>query len=87
MLPDFIANAGGVIYAAVEYRGGTETAAISTITEKITWNTSRVLEQASRTHSAPRTAAVALADQRVKQAAGYRRALTSRHRNQAAGSG
>jgi glutamate dehydrogenase (NAD(P)+) len=24
LLPDFIANAGGVICAAIEYRGGTE---------------------------------------------------------------
>ncbi len=73
VLPDFIANAGRVICAAVEYRGGTETSAFATIAEKITWNTSQVLGQASRTHSAPRAAAVALAEQRVKQGAGYRR--------------
>jgi glutamate dehydrogenase (NAD(P)+) len=73
VLPDFIANAGGVICAAVEYHGGTEAAAFAAIAEKIGHNMSQVLEQASRTHSMPRTAAVELAEQRVRQAAGYRR--------------
>ena len=72
VLPDFIANAGGVICAAVEYHGGTEAAAFAAIAEKIGHNMSQVLEQASRTHSMPRTAAVELAEQRVRQAAGYR---------------
>ncbi len=73
VLPDFIANAGGVICAAVEYHGGTEAAAFSAIAEKIGRNTRRVLEEAARTKSMPRAAATALADLRVKQAAGYRR--------------
>jgi glutamate dehydrogenase (NAD(P)+) len=73
VLPDFIANAGGVICAAIEYHGGTEAAAFAAIAEKIGRNMSQVLEQASRTHSMPRTAAVELAEQRVRQAAGYRR--------------
>jgi glutamate dehydrogenase (NAD(P)+) len=73
VLPDFIANAGGVICAAVEYHGGTEAAAFAAIAEKIGHNMSQVLEQASRTHSMPRTAAVELAEQRVRQAAGHRR--------------
>ena len=73
VLPDFIANAGGVICAAVEYHGGTEAAAFAAIVEKIGRNMSQVLEQASRTNSMPRAAAVELAEQRVKQAAGYRR--------------
>jgi glutamate dehydrogenase (NAD(P)+) len=73
VLPDFIANAGGVICAAVEYHGGTEAAAFAAIAEKIGHNTSVVLDQASRTNSMPRTAAVDLAEARVMQAAGYRR--------------
>ena len=40
-VPDFIANAGGVICAAVEYRGGTEAAAFETIAEKIRSNTAQ----------------------------------------------
>jgi glutamate dehydrogenase (NAD(P)+) len=73
VLPDFIANAGGVICAAVEYHGGTEAAALSAIAEKIGRNMSQVLEQASQTRSMPRTAAIELAEARIKQAAGYRR--------------
>ena len=35
VVPDFIANAGGVICAAIEYRGGTERAAFDYIDERI----------------------------------------------------
>ena len=42
-IPDFIANAGGVICAAVEYYGGTERGAFQTIKEKITRNTGAFL--------------------------------------------
>jgi glutamate dehydrogenase (NAD(P)+) len=73
VLPDFIANAGGVICAAVEYHGGTEAAAFAAITEKIGRNMSQVLEQLSRTRSMPRAAAVELAEHRVRQAASYLR--------------
>ena len=41
-VPDFIANAGGVICAAVEYRGGTQAAALEAIAEKIRSNTAEV---------------------------------------------
>ncbi len=73
VLPDFIANAGGVICAAVEYRGGTEAAAFAAIAEKIGRNIREVLERAYKTGSLPRTAATELAEARVRQAAGYRR--------------
>lgn len=73
VLPDFIANAGGVICAAVEYHGGTEAAAFAAIAEKVGRNTRQMLEQAASAHSTPRAAAIALAEQRLKQAAGYRR--------------
>ena len=48
VLPDFIANAGGVICAAVEYRRGTETVALAVIDEKIRANTRAVLDEARR---------------------------------------
>jgi glutamate dehydrogenase (NAD(P)+) len=73
VLPDFIANAGGVICAAVEYHGGTESAAFVAIAEKIGRNTREMLEQASRTGRMPRVAAVEMAERRVRQAACYRR--------------
>ncbi len=45
ILPDFVVNAGGVICAAVEYHGGTETTAFTTIEEKIRQNTEEFTEK------------------------------------------
>jgi glutamate dehydrogenase (NAD(P)+) len=73
VVPDFIANAGGVICAAVEYRGGTQALALETITEKIAANTCVVLAEAARTGAPPRVAALALAERRVRRAAAHRR--------------
>ena len=67
-VPDFICNAGGVICAAVEYQGGTETLAFDTIADKVSRNTRAVLEQARSAGQRPRDAAVALAKQRVEEA-------------------
>ena len=73
VIPDFIANAGGVICASVEYHGGTETQAFATIEEKIGANTSVVLAESAKTKTLPREAAVALAERRVRNAMRYRR--------------
>jgi glutamate dehydrogenase (NAD(P)+) len=73
VIPDFIANAGGVICASVEYHGGTETQAFATIEEKIGANTEEVLADAKKRSTLPRQAAVELATQRVKKAMGYRK--------------
>jgi len=73
VLPDFIANAGGVICAAVEYHGGTQSTALSTIVEKIRTNTRAVLDEAKRTRALPRKAAIALAEARVRAAMATRR--------------
>jgi glutamate dehydrogenase (NAD(P)+) len=72
-IPDFIANAGGVIAAAVEYRGGTEKSAFDTIAEKIAANTRAVLEMSAVRHVPPREAAVEFARARVERAMGVRR--------------
>jgi glutamate dehydrogenase (NAD(P)+) len=72
-VPDFIANAGGVICASVEYHGGSEPQALATIEEKIRANTEAVLEAARRRGVLPRQAAVDLAVERVRRAMGYRR--------------
>jgi glutamate dehydrogenase (NAD(P)+) len=72
-IPDFIANAGGVICAAVEYRGGTRMAAFEAITEKISSNTAQVLEETVGAKIQPRQAATGLALQRVRRAMHYRR--------------
>lgn len=73
VLPDFIANAGGVICAAIEYRGGTETDALASIAEKIRSNTEAVLDEVQRTGALPRTAALSLATARVHRAMQTRR--------------
>jgi glutamate dehydrogenase/leucine dehydrogenase len=73
VVPDFIANAGGVICAAVEYHGGTQATALQMIEEKIRTNTSLVMEEVIKTHIPPRQVAVALAERRVRTAMGYRR--------------
>ncbi len=73
VIPDFIANAGGVICAAVEYHGGTQSQAFASIEEKIRNNTDAVLKEAKKSGTLPRQAAVALAERRVRKAMGYRR--------------
>lgn len=70
-IPDFIANAGGVICGAVEYRGGGQSQAFETIEEKIRVNTHAVLEAACTKSVAPRIAAEDLARERVREAMGY----------------
>jgi len=72
-VPDFIANAGGVICAAVEYHGGTERQAFAVIDEKIRANTAAVLGRARAERRPPREAAVTLARERIAEAEGYRR--------------
>ncbi|HEY4774507.1 MAG TPA: Glu/Leu/Phe/Val dehydrogenase [Xanthobacteraceae bacterium] len=73
VVPDFIANAGGVICAAIEYRGGTERAAFEHIDERIRTNTRLVLEESRRTGAMPRAAALALAGRRLRAAMQTRR--------------
>jgi glutamate dehydrogenase/leucine dehydrogenase len=73
VLPDFIANAGGVICAAVEYAGGSETEALARIVERIRRNTAEVLDEAASRRTTPRAAAVALAEGRIRQAMALRR--------------
>jgi len=73
-VPDFVANAGGVICAAVEYAGGTQKSAFETIEEKIRENTAAVLRLAQQYKQMPNEAALSLAKQRVAEAMTYRRA-------------
>ncbi|MCZ7685898.1 MAG: hypothetical protein M5U28_46935 [Sandaracinaceae bacterium] len=73
VLPDFIANAGGVICAAVEHRGGTQAQALATIEEKITANAREVIARAKKASALPRDAAERMALSRVEEASRYRR--------------
>jgi glutamate dehydrogenase (NAD(P)+) len=72
-VPDFIANAGGVICAATEYHGGGELAAFASIEEKIGRNTRLTLERARSLHAAPLEAAMGLAMDRLRKMMKLRR--------------
>jgi glutamate dehydrogenase (NAD(P)+) len=71
-VPDFIANAGGVICAAVEYHGGTQTQAFAAIEERIRSNTQEILERARAEHVLPREAAIRMTRSRLEEAMRYR---------------
>lgn len=73
VVPDFIANAGGVICASVEYHGGTQSQAFAVIEEKIRANTTIVLTDAVENGRLPREAAQAMATGRVRRAMALRR--------------
>ena len=72
-VPDFIANAGGVICAAAEYRGASESDALAIIQEKLRANTALVLERATREGKPPRAVSMTLALERVQAAMKLRR--------------
>ena len=72
-VPDFIANAGGVICAAMEYQGASQAAAFASIEEKLRRNTEMVLSASKAQGILPRQAAMDLALQRVRKAMSYRR--------------
>ena len=72
VVPDFIANAGGVICAALELRGATAGAAMTAVEERIRGNTAAVLDRA-QAGVTPRQAAEMLALERVQGAMQTRR--------------
>lgn len=71
-VPDFIANAGGVICAAAEYHDGTETQALETISSMIRRNTEEVLQRSREEQILPRQAAIDMATERVRSAMSLR---------------
>jgi glutamate dehydrogenase (NAD(P)+) len=73
IVPDFIANAGGVICAAMEYAGATRGAAFDAIAQRIRANTEAVLGAVKSRGILPRAAAEELAARRVREAMRYRR--------------
>ena len=72
-LPDFVVNAGGVLCAAVEYRGGSEREALALVQERVAANTRALLDGSGRDGVTPRDAALAMARARVEEAMRYRR--------------
>lgn len=72
-VPDFVANAGGVICAWVEYRGGDADRVFAVIDERIRANTLEVLDRMGSADRTPRQAAEAMAWERLSTGRGYRR--------------
>ncbi len=72
-IPDFIANAGGVICAAMEYAGSTEAQALQAIEEKLRRNTELVLSGARQRQVTVRDEAHRIAVERVKRAMAFKR--------------
>jgi glutamate dehydrogenase (NAD(P)+) len=72
-IPDVVANSGGVICAAAEYRGAGRAEAFSEITEKIRTATSELLDRIRHGNLTPRTAAGQMAEERLGKALALRR--------------
>lgn len=74
-IPDVVANAGGVICAAAEYRGAGHAEAFAEIEEKIRDTTGELLDRVRRQNLSPRAAAVQMADGRLHAAGALHRAF------------
>jgi glutamate dehydrogenase/leucine dehydrogenase len=72
-IPDVVANAGGVICAAAEYRGAGRTAAFADIEEKIRDTTAELLGRIRPGLLTPREAAEQMARERLGRAVALRR--------------
>ncbi len=66
IVPDFVANAGGVISSYIEFTGGTKEQMFKTVEEKITKNTRLVLEKSGCKDA--RRVAIGIAKERVLDA-------------------
>ena len=72
-VPDVVANSGGVICAAAEYRGAGRVEAFAEIEEKISDTTAELLEQIRITGMNPRAVAEQMARDRLSEALAVRR--------------
>jgi len=66
VIPDFVANAGGVISSYVEYVGGKEEEVFPLVEKKITKNTKLVLDKSKQHNLSPRKAATQIALERLR---------------------
>ena len=65
VVPDFVANAGGVISSYIEYTGGSEQDMFTMVEEKVTKNTKLVLEDSKSKGIMPRESAMKIAKERI----------------------
>jgi glutamate dehydrogenase/leucine dehydrogenase len=68
VVPDFVANAGGVISSYIEWKGGTPKQMFKLVESKIKRNTKSVLDHAKRERISPRKAALKITEERVRKA-------------------
>jgi len=68
LVPDFVANAGGVISSYVEYISGTPAQMLKEVEKRVRKNTKLVLEKAKKEKLYPRDAALEIAKERVRSA-------------------
>ena len=68
VVPDVLANAGGVISSYAEYRGYNPKRMLELVQRKIRLNTVKVLEKALDSSVDPREAAISLAKERIVKA-------------------
>jgi glutamate dehydrogenase (NAD(P)+) len=67
VVPDFVANAGGVISSYVEYKGGRAEEMFKMVEKKVVKNTAQVLKTAKKQGVKPRDAAIHVALERIKK--------------------
>jgi glutamate dehydrogenase (NAD(P)+) len=72
-LPDFIANAGGVICGAMEYHGGWKGLVFDVVEDKIRANTEEMLRRVKREDRLPRDIAIDMALAALRKAMATRR--------------
>ena len=75
IIPDFVANAGGVISSYAEHRGLGEKTAFKLIEEKVTQATRMTLITSRDRLITPREAALAVAKERVRKAMRKRKSV------------
>jgi glutamate dehydrogenase (NAD(P)+) len=73
VVPDVVANSGGVICAAAEYRGAGHAEAFTEIEEKIRDTTAELLDRIRPGTLTPRAAADQMAAERLREALALRR--------------
>jgi len=67
VVPDFVVNAGGVISSYVEYIGGNEEEMFKIVREKVRHNTELVLKRSKKEEKSPRSVALDVAKERVRE--------------------
>jgi len=67
VVPDFVANAGGVISSYVKYKGGNEEEMFRMVEEKIVKNTEMVMKNSMKQRVLPRVSALEIAKHRVRK--------------------